>query len=62
MIGRFIIECDTKHLEVARQAIEYLQEHPETRWLSFDVLSTGQSATMFATRLKKSIRVRQVKP
>lgn len=58
MIGRFIIECDTKHLEVARQAIEYLQEHPETS----DVLSTGQSATMFATRLKKSIRVRQVKP
>lgn len=59
MIGRFIIECDPQHLEVAKQAIVYLQNHAETD----DVLSTGDSgAQMFATRLKKSIRVLQVKP
>jgi len=62
MIGRFIIECDPAHLDIAKQAIEYLQQHPETD----DVMSTSvgmkKDVHMFATRLKKSIRVRQVKP
>jgi len=57
MIGRFIIECEPANLDVVRQAIEYLQEHLETN----DVLSNSGGVQMFATRLKKSIRVRQVK-
>lgn len=62
MIGRFILECDPEHFDIAKQAVEFLQQNPEQT----DVLSTShgqrKDVQMFATRLKKSIRVRQVKP
>jgi hypothetical protein len=58
MIGRFIIEGDPACLEVAKQAIEYLHENPDQP----NVLSTAPGFSVIAVRLKKSIRVRQVKP
>lgn len=64
MIGRFIIECDPEHFDVAKDAILYLQgnrEHNEVMTSGEDVSGTI-SVAMHAKRLKKSIRVRQVKP
>lgn len=64
MIGRFIIECDPKYLDLAREAIEFLQEnpqHPSTLISQTD--GEGKFlASVFANRNKKSIRARQVKP
>lgn len=64
MIGRFIIECDTEHFDMAREAITFLMEnpeHPETLYSQTDGEGTFQ-VKMHAKRLKKSIRVRQVLP
>lgn len=60
MIGRFIIECDPEHLDVAKQAIVFLQENPEQP----NVFSKAphKDVQVVAVRLKKSIRVRQVRP
>lgn len=60
MIGRFIIECDPQYFEDARSAIAYLHDNPEHQ----DVVTsrTDMTVSMHAKRLKKSIRVRQVRP
>lgn len=58
MIGRFIIEGDPKCFNTAKQAIEFLEENPDEP----NVLSSGYGYTVMAVRLKKSIRIRQVKP
>lgn len=63
-VGRFIFLCEPEHFDVACAAARHLLENPGQK----DVVTTqtegfGKSgATMFATRLKKSISVRQVKP
>jgi hypothetical protein len=62
VIGRFIIECDPEHLDVAKRAIVFLQVHTEQN----EVLSTShgmdKDVQMFAKRMKRSISVRQVRP
>jgi hypothetical protein len=64
MIGHFIFLCDTEYFEVACDAAKYLLENPGQK----DVATSqsdgdgGNLVMMFAKRLKKSIRVQQVKP
>jgi predicted choloylglycine hydrolase len=64
MIGRFIIECDPQYFDLAKDAIEFLQEHPEhsSTMISQTDGHGNFHASVFANRNKKSIRVRQVKP
>jgi hypothetical protein len=62
MIGRFIFECETENLNVAGKAVQWLQEFPDSNEV---VISQGEgdaTVWMFAKRLKKSIRVQQVRP
>jgi len=63
MIGRFIIECDPEHFDVAKDALVFLQEHPEDRQvMTTSKIDGNPEVHMYAMRLKKSIRVRQVRP
>lgn len=63
MIGRFIFLCDTEHFAVACDAAKYLLENPEHKQVATTSKRDGkQEVMMFASRLKKSISVRQVKP
>jgi predicted choloylglycine hydrolase len=64
MIGRFIILCDPQYFDLAKEAIEFLQEHPEhsSTMISQTDGNGNFYAAVFANRNKKSIRVRQVKP
>lgn len=64
MIGRFIFECDTEHFDVACDAAKCLLDMPSEKSVATSVTDgDGNNAVMmFATRLKKSIRVRQVRP
>lgn len=63
MIGRFIIECDPEHFDVARDAAQYLLDNPEHKDVATSSLEGGEvKVMMFAKRLKKSIRIRQTRP
>lgn len=64
MIGRFIIECDPEHFDVAKDAIVFLQENPGDRQVMTTAVygDNDMEVHMYAMRLKKSIRVRQVRP
>lgn len=64
MIGRFILECDLEYLEEAQDAIIALQENPNERMIMTSTVygDDGIEVHMSAVRLKRSIRVRQVKP
>jgi hypothetical protein len=64
MIGRFIFECDTELFDVACDAAKCLLDMPSEK-----AVATSQTdgegnneVLMVATRLKKSIRVRQARP
>jgi streptomycin 6-kinase len=61
MIGRFIFECDTKYFVDAARAAEQLIESADKQMMLVAHYDS-QEVFMFADRLKKSIRVRQVKP
>ena len=62
MIGRFIIECDPEHFDVAKDAIVFLQENPTDQYILTIYGDNDMQVHMSATRLKKSIRVKQVRP
>lgn len=62
MIGRFIFECETENLIVAGKAIKLLQARPESKHVMLSQGEGDSEIIMFAKRLKKSIRVQQVKP
>jgi hypothetical protein len=62
MIGRFIFECDTENLIVAGKAVKWLQERPDSKDVMISQGEGDNTVMMFAKRLKRSIRVQQVKP
>jgi len=62
MIGRFIFECETENLIVAGKAVKWLQARPESKEVLISQGEGDDTVMMFAKRLKKSIRVQQVKP
>lgn len=64
MIGRFIFECNTDHFDVACDAAKALLDMPGEKSVATSASDAdgGNAVMMFATRLKKSILVRQVKP
>lgn len=64
MIGRFIIECDPEHFDVACEAAKFLFENPrETNSMTSQTDGDGgNEVRMFAKRLKKSIHIKQVHP
>jgi hypothetical protein len=60
-IGRFIFVCDPQNFIVAGKAVKALQE----RGSKDIMIAQGEGVAevkMYARRLKKSIRVQQVKP
>lgn len=61
MIGRFIFICDHENLICANRAAVSLLKQPAERELMV-AYGDNQKVWMFAKRLKKSIRVQQVKP
>jgi hypothetical protein len=61
MINRFILECDTKFFVDAAHAAEQLLESTEKQMM-IAAHYDGIEVFMFAKRLKRSIRVQQVKP
>jgi hypothetical protein len=64
MIVRMIFEGDIENFEVAADAAEYLLENPEHKdVVTSQIDGNGKlEISMHAKRLKKSIRVRQVRP
>lgn len=64
MIGRFILECDTDHFDLAGETAKALLEAPQEKTMAMSQTDGdgGNAVMMFATRLKKSIRIRQVRP
>ena len=62
MTGRFIFECETENLIVAGKAVKWLQARPESKNVMISQGEGDSEIIMFAKRLKKSIRVQQVKP
>jgi len=62
MIGRFIFECDPDNLIVANKAARALLNRPGERDVMIMQGDGDDEVMMFAKRLKKSIRVQQVKP
>jgi hypothetical protein len=64
MIGRFIFECDTDHFDVACDAAKCLLDMPSEKSVATSASDAdgGNAVMMVAARLKKSIRVRQVRP
>lgn len=62
MIGRFIFECETENLIAAGKAVKWLQERPDSKEVMITQAEGDEGVMMFAKRLKKSIRVQQVKP
>lgn len=63
MIGRFIFLCDTEHFDVACDAAQYLIEHPEdNKVMTTSKVDGNPEVWMSGKRLKKSIRVQQVRP
>ncbi|RZN19503.1 hypothetical protein [Bradyrhizobium sp. Leo121] len=62
MIGRFIIECDPDYFEDAVHAARELFYSDNREGLITAKYGDRKEVHMFAKRLKKSIRVQQVKP
>lgn len=60
--GRFIIECDIENFAIAGMAAEYMMKHPESKEVMTSYGKDSDKVSMFSKRLKKSIRIQQVKP
>ncbi len=62
---RCILHCDDENLILASRAVQYMLQKPEKRdaLLIYGVDENAENRIeMYAKRLKKSIRVQQVKP
>jgi hypothetical protein len=62
MIGRYIFICDPLFLRFAEEAAIDLQNQPDEKSAYVFGNMGDVSISMFAKRLKRSIRVQQVKP
>jgi hypothetical protein len=62
MIGKFIFICDLENVIVAGKAVKWLHERPDSKEVMISQGEGDAAVMMFAKRLKRSIRVQQVKP
>lgn len=62
MIGRFIFLCEPENFIVAGKAIKLLQNRPASKDVWISQGEGDNEVSMYAKRLKGSIRVQQVKP
>lgn len=62
MIGKFIFICDLENVIVAGKAVKWLQARPDDKEVMISQGEGDDTVMMFAKRLKRSIRVQQVKP
>lgn len=62
MIAKFIFHCDPLFLRFAEEAARDLLNRPQEKSLYVFGSMGDVAISMFADRLKRSIRVRQVKP
>jgi hypothetical protein len=60
--GRFIFECSLENIVIAGKAVTWLQGRPDSKEVMISQGEGDDVVMMFAKRLKKSIRVQQVKP
>jgi len=61
-VGKFIFICDTENFLAAGRAAEALESHPDSKEMMSAFGDGPGQIIMFAKRLKRSIRVQQVKP
>jgi uncharacterized Rossmann fold enzyme len=62
IIGKFIFICDLENVIVAGKAVKWLHERPDSKEVMISQGDGDATVMMFAKRLKRSIRVQQVKP